>query len=474
MCILPALIYQSPYIGRRIDIFCADMEDPYSVPIDMLRQCPKISSLLETSLWSDKVYLEDISETVGHVIVHFLHTGIYQCLQPGEFSSREKQIVELRISVRVYVAARAYGLPVLAKLASLETEILSDDLDFSTILEVLEETYPRPSVDDAWISEYLKSRIGVLLSQPGAFCVGDKYKQSTTSIAQICVQSVMDISQAKPTPHGFEEDPAKADQNNATPAMDPVEPIPSPIIDHCVASEHYVADIADNPLEDHAVLESRVYQSNESSVVEAAEYPEAVPLAPEKEACPSADYSVPEEARAEDFPAPQEEEHLCAVPPIADEGYPEESVLAGGQYGEHAFPESPGTGVDEYPPTESPIREVEEFPVEEFPVFKSGDYPLAEPSVPDMIEELPFEEPTPVKSAVLMHEAYEGPVIYEEVPETTFDINPVDGALVAEDPNHETTSSIEDSPLCVHGKKGKRCFKCKKARKSFRESMTWD
>lgn len=454
-----------------------DMEDPYSVPIDMLRQCPKIYSLLGTSLWNERVYLEDISESVGHVIIHFLHTGIYQCLQPEECSPREKQIVELGTSVRVYVAARAYGLPVLAKLASLEAEILSDDLDFSTILEVLEEAYPRPHVDDAWISEYLKSRIGVLLSQPRAFCDGDKYKQSTTSIAQICVQSVMDIAQAKPTPHDTVDIPAEAEQNNATPAMDPMESVPSPVIDQRVASEHYVADIAaqgDDPLEDQAILEPKVYQSKDSPVVEAAEYPQAVPLDPEKEECPSADYEAPEEdACSEDFPAPQEEENVYGESPIAEEVCLEEPVPAEAQY-EHAFPESPVTGVEEWPPEELPMREVEDFPLGESPIFKSEDYPLAEPSVPDMIEELPSEEPMPVESTILAHKAYAEPVIYEEVPEPTFETNPSDGTLVVEDPNHETTSSIEDSPLCVHGKKGKRCFKCKKARKSFRESMTWD
>lgn len=461
-------MYQSPYIGQRIGVLCADMEDPYNLPIDILRQCPKMSSLLEGSLTSETIHLKDVNEAVGHVIVHFLHTGIYQCLQPDDCPPLEKKIIELRTSVRVYVAARAYELPVLAKLASLETEILSDDLDLPTIIDVFDEAYPRPPVDDAWISEYLKSRIGGLLSQPRPFCVGNKYKQNTTSIAQICVQSLMDICQAKSASHDSVGVPAEADQNNVIPPLDPIDPVPSPSIDHCAVSEPYLANIDDDPLEDHAVLYAKVYQSKEPSVVaEAAEYPEAMPLDPENEGCPSAEYSGPEEeACSEEFPALQEEENPYAEPPIAEDGYSETSAVAGEQY-EYGFPESPVAGVEEYPPTESPTREVEEYPPEESPVSKSEDYLLAEPSVPDMIEAPPSEEPMPVKTAILLHEAYDAPVIYEEVPETMFDINP-DGALVAEDSNHETTSSIEDSPLCVHEKKGKRCFKYKKARESFK------
>lgn len=461
-------MYQRPYIGRRIDVFCVGMEDPYSVPIDFLRECPKMSSFLETDHWSERIYLEDIGDAVGHVIIHFLHTGIYQSLRTEERSPREEQIVELRTSIRVYVAARAYGLPRLADLASLQTELLSDNLAFRTILEVLEEAYPHPPVDDTWISDYLKSRIRALLSQPGAFCVGDKDEQRTTSIAQICVQSVINLFQAKPTPQVSVGIPDEADQENAAPAMDPMESVPSPIVDHCVASEHSVAEGVEDPLEDHVLLEPRVYQSKQSPIAEATQDPDAVSLGPEKAASPPTNYSIPEEeASPEDLSARQDEEDLYAKSPTAEEVYPEETVLAGDQYA-YAFPETPVTEVEGWPPRESPMREVEDFPREESPVLESDDYPLAEPPVPEIIEDPASEEPMPVESDISIHEAFEEPVPYEPLPKTMFDLNSSYGALVAEDPNHEATSSIQDAPWCSHKKKGKRCSKCKKAGKSIR------
>lgn len=432
-------MFQSPYTGQRADVVCGDKEASYILPLNLVAHYPKISSLFEN--WNGKIPLKDINAAVGHVIVHFLYTGTYQCLQPEESSPHEKKSVEFKTSIRAYIAARAYEIPVLAKLASMEAEILGDDLDFPTVLGVLEETYPRPPVDDAWISEYLRARINGILSQPRLFSSVDKSEQSTTSIAQICVESMMVISPDKLNPHSCVNAPPDQDQNHANRSIDSSKYTSSP-------TEHSVADIPDDRL-GNGIDPEPDYHS------------EAEPLEPMEGRYPS-DFSVPEEDNVylEECPATEEAASVCADPPIAEEDCPEAEAPACVET-RPTFPESPVTGVEEYPLGESSV-------------FESEDCPSGEPSVPGTVEEPLSEEPMPAEAAILVDEGCEEPVIYDEVPETRFSINPSDGPLRAQDINHDPTLSIQDSPLCTHGLKKKRCSKCKKARKSFKESMTFN
>lgn len=468
MCTIPALIYKSPYTGQRADIVCGDKEASYILPLNLVAHYPKISSLFE--YWSDKIPLKDVNAAVGHIIVHFLYTGTYQCLQPEESSTRDKKRVEFKTSIRAYIAARAYGIPVLAKLASLEAEILGDDLDFSTIVDLLEETYARPPIDDAWISEYIRNRISGILSQPRMFSSEDKSKQNT-SIAQICVESMMVITRDNLNAHSFVEVPPEQDQDDAVRSKDSSESIPAPI-------EYSRADIPDDCSGSGVGPEPEDQHSRES-IAEVEHYPEVEPLEPVEEKYPSPD-SIPaveeENFYSAAFPAPGEVASVCTEPPIAEHDEPEAESLAGAET-QSNFPESPVTGVQQYPLRESTVREVEEFPLQEPSVFKSADDFLGEPSVPDHVEEPLSEEPMPLEADILLDEGCEQPVVYlgyDQVPETSSNIGPADGALGAEEVNHDPTWPVRDSPLCTHGTRRKRCFRCKKARKSFEESMTWN
>lgn len=259
------------------------MNTPFSIPEDLLRQSSKLSSRLDNGPSHNQLYLGDLTEAVGHVMIHFLHTGVYQCLRPDESSLIETTTAEFITSVRVYAAARVYGIPLLAKQAAREVESLSKSLDIRTILSVLEEGYPHPSVDDTWILHYLKTRIRGLLDRPETSIVGEKCGQIETSIAQLCVQSIMDISQETRGSGGSVKSLPNPDPDKATSAT-ALESLPSP-------SEHSVSKAAVNCFEEPSVPEPVAYHEEPASDPEAETYTveelaEEEPAVPEYEDCP--------------------------------------------------------------------------------------------------------------------------------------------------------------------------------------------
>lgn len=389
------------------------MKAPYNLPLVMIQPYPQLLYLLDS--WSYKIYLKDVDEGIGHVIIHFLHTGTYQCLQPEERSTPEKQTIEFRTSIWVYVAARTYKIAELEKLASREAEILSHKLDFSSILNELETACPRPSADGKWISEYLQVQITGLLSRSRPYCVGDQGGRSTTSIAQICVQSAVKFSQDKLNPYDSHEISVESEKANETQAMDSTEPFPSP-------SEHPVADIVEYSSEDRAVSEADASLSTLSSAMEAAEDPVAEP------------------------PSIQEDDHACPEPAEA-EAEPSLSTV-------------------------SPIREVELLWPEETPVSMPVDYFLGNPSIIETDEGLQAEESLPVEPVVSANEIVQElePVAYQEVPDTKFMMNYSDGNLEEEEVNHDPTSSIQLSPGHEKRETKLQRLRNKKSKKKGRKS----
>ncbi|KAJ4395830.1 hypothetical protein N0V93_000044 [Gnomoniopsis smithogilvyi] len=299
---------KSPYLSTRILVFCGDLSIPFSIPEDLVRQCPKIWSQLLPE--SSEICLQGITEAVGHAIIHYLHTGAYQCLLQDESSPSDTTIAEYIISIQVYAAAQAYEMPVLAKQAAREAESLSDNLDITTILSVLEEEYPRPSVDDKWISHYLRSHIRALSTQHKPSSAGGNSGQRTTSIAQICVQSLIEICQANLGPNGSVDVTANEDSNG----LRSVTASGSP----SALSEHPLDDPDAELLEDAPVPEAVLYPE-EPSVVEEQPFAEEDPL-PEAEPYPN------EPSVVEAEPCPEEDlvsqiEYHSGSPVQEAEGY---------------------------------------------------------------------------------------------------------------------------------------------------------
>ena len=96
---------------------------------------------------------------MGHVLVHYLHTGTYESLRPKPTDTMSKQICELKTSIQAYAAARAYDLPELMRLAEARIDKYGEGLPLPALLEVARDAYPTLTEGDNWFLDYLRSRI---------------------------------------------------------------------------------------------------------------------------------------------------------------------------------------------------------------------------------------------------------------------------------------------------------------------------
>ena len=135
---------------------------PLTVPLDILKKSPKLQAAYESRLPE----LPTIPEDVGHVLVHYLHTGTYESLRPKPTSTMSKQICELKTSIQAYAAARAYDLPDLMRLAEAKIDKYGEGLPLPALLEVARDAYPTLTEGDGWFLDYLRSRIRPHLKDP--------------------------------------------------------------------------------------------------------------------------------------------------------------------------------------------------------------------------------------------------------------------------------------------------------------------
>ncbi|KAL2169245.1 hypothetical protein VTG60DRAFT_6325 [Thermothelomyces hinnuleus] len=135
---------------------------PLTVPLEILKKSPKLHAAYELRLPE----LPAIPEGVGHVLVHYLHTGTYDSLKPKPTDAMSKQICELKTSIQAYAAARTYDLPELMRLAEAKIEKYGKGIPLPALLEVARDAYPNLTEGDAWFLNYLRSRIRPHLKDP--------------------------------------------------------------------------------------------------------------------------------------------------------------------------------------------------------------------------------------------------------------------------------------------------------------------
>ncbi|KAI2602910.1 uncharacterized protein GGS25DRAFT_509178 [Hypoxylon fragiforme] len=156
--------YSSPYAGPHAVLYFKD-GPPLSIPTALIDRHPRFSAHYESGY---SLRLDHIPGDPGHVLVHYIFTGTYQCLQPRGASANEKRVAEFSTSVRVYTLAREYDLPLLEQLAKGEIERLGAALELTQLFDVLTEVHPKPRADDVWLHGYIKARVAPIIESPPA------------------------------------------------------------------------------------------------------------------------------------------------------------------------------------------------------------------------------------------------------------------------------------------------------------------
>ncbi|KAF5675845.1 hypothetical protein FHETE_2448 [Fusarium heterosporum] len=83
--------------------------------------------------------LDDIETDTGHVIVHFLYTGRYQCLKPEGCNDAEATTYELKLAFKVHTASLSLNIDSLQTLAEQEILKLSDQMKLPLVLNAVED-----------------------------------------------------------------------------------------------------------------------------------------------------------------------------------------------------------------------------------------------------------------------------------------------------------------------------------------------
>ncbi|KAI0200647.1 hypothetical protein F4808DRAFT_428635 [Astrocystis sublimbata] len=187
----------SPYASPLITLLLQD-GPPFAVPIQFVNKSPKLSSCITNDM---RIQLPHVSENAGHVLVHYLFTGLYECLQPKGSDCREKDAAEFAASAQVYALAREYGITDLEALAKGEIEKFGNRLQAVRVLEVLKEALPNLGANDIWFQDYLKSLVRPLLDEPPASLnsLPNSHGQ-TLSIASALLKVVVELWHEKTCP----------------------------------------------------------------------------------------------------------------------------------------------------------------------------------------------------------------------------------------------------------------------------------
>ncbi|KAL6820948.1 hypothetical protein J3E69DRAFT_373836 [Trichoderma sp. SZMC 28015] len=146
--------FYSPYMLITVPLQFADGRT-LNIPPHLLSQSPKLDAMYQET----RLKFPDVSDDVGHVMIHYLYTGTYQSLRPEGSEVQKALATEFSTSIRAYNAAETYELPNLAELAKVEIERLGEKLQVSLVFDILREVCPNPGTGDVWLSNFLKNRL---------------------------------------------------------------------------------------------------------------------------------------------------------------------------------------------------------------------------------------------------------------------------------------------------------------------------
>ncbi|GAB1313748.1 hypothetical protein MFIFM68171_03958 [Madurella fahalii] len=164
---------------------------PLTMPLDILKKSPKLHAAYEGRLPE----LPTIPGDVGHILVHYLHTGTYGSLRPKPTDKMSKQVCELKTSIQTYAAARAYDLPDLMRLAEAKIDKYGEGLPLTALLEVARDAYPTLTEGDEWFLDYLRSRIRPHLKDPKSLLGSNLLDQISSILSpnRVLLRTVLEL-----------------------------------------------------------------------------------------------------------------------------------------------------------------------------------------------------------------------------------------------------------------------------------------
>ncbi|CAN9306247.1 unnamed protein product [Alternaria alternata] len=186
----------SPYTSPTVALHFGPTLQEYHLPDILLQQLENIPS---RDPRTGKIHLADVDASIGHVLIHFLHTGVYQTLNNeavGNIENTQQDIVlsEFQTALLTLEAAKKYGVPGLQNLAQIELERRGEDMCLLDAVRVIREDFlVGPSGEHAWLRDYVSMKVRLAFEHdPSAVLATDFFDSIesptlTKLVAQITV-----------------------------------------------------------------------------------------------------------------------------------------------------------------------------------------------------------------------------------------------------------------------------------------------
>ncbi|KAK7419188.1 hypothetical protein QQZ08_010955 [Neonectria magnoliae] len=147
----------SPYASPLLRVSFQDGK-PLQIPEQLLKKYPDLLADIEDRHYQYEPTFLPLSSNVGHVLVHFVYTGKYQCLRPKGAPVGQRSASELAIALKVCSLAEEYYMPSLGRLAQAEVCTLGNDLSLSSLISIIEKG-DCISIHNTWVAGYMKLRV---------------------------------------------------------------------------------------------------------------------------------------------------------------------------------------------------------------------------------------------------------------------------------------------------------------------------
>ncbi|EGE86661.2 hypothetical protein BDDG_09608 [Blastomyces dermatitidis ATCC 18188] len=217
--------------------------------------------------WNPYITLPDVDEDIGHTLVHFLYTGIYETLGSAPDPDISCTAREFRKSALVYHIARTYNLPELETLAKKYIEHFEESISIFNILQAKSciEAGAEDLPADRYLDKMSPAEEHVTEAYPVKDTAAEVYLIEECAIEEPSTEAypVEEPAEEEPAPEEplFEDCPVEDPLAEDPPQEEPLTeayPIEEPLVEECPIgeppAETYATDqhpAEEPPLEEH-------------------------------------------------------------------------------------------------------------------------------------------------------------------------------------------------------------------------------
>ncbi|CAI6226726.1 unnamed protein product [Periconia digitata] len=145
------------------------------------------------------VNLPDVDESTGHVLVHYLYTGVYQTLEDADSSPEKQSKIGFHRAFLTFAAAVAYNLPGLQQLAMREIRDFGTEMSIFDIIATVDKDFSKLPSGKHQVYEYISEKASSTFEQNLSKLSINIFLEdvSNVDLAKLLVQCTVDLYNRK-------------------------------------------------------------------------------------------------------------------------------------------------------------------------------------------------------------------------------------------------------------------------------------